>query len=216
MLSRLGIVAALAACATAGAARAEEGTSIKSALSAIGLTEPERPPINYRERAPLVLPPGKGGIALPPPQASLRESDPQWPKDPEAIKRSRDAEEAKKPITRGYSGRMNDNNATLSVQELRQGRRPGAGVPTKPEYKPGDTTREATWLNPLKLFEGKKDDDAQVADVEPSRDLLTDPPTGYRKPPGGKLAKTTGDAVGVVNADRREADPMAFFRPQQQ
>jgi hypothetical protein len=214
VVNRLGIVAALAACSIAGAARAEEGTSIKAALSAIGLTEPERPPINYRERAPLVLPPAKGGaaVALPPPQASLRETDPQWPKDPEAVKRSREAEEAKKPITRGYSGRMSDNNATLSIWEMRQGRRPDAGVPTENEYKPGDNQRESTWLNPLQLFAGKKDEDSQPSDVEPARDLLTDPPSGYRKPPGGKLAKTRAANVGVINPDRQESDPGAYIR----
>ena len=187
---------------------------MKNALSAVGLTEPDRPPIIYRERAPLVLPPGKNGPALPPPQASLRESDPQWPKDPETAKRSRDAEEAKKPIRRGPNGRVDDNNTTLSVQEMRQGRRAGASVTREAEYKPGDDVRESTWLNPFKLFEGRKDDDARVSDVEPARDLLSDPPTGYRAPPGGKLAKTKADTIGVVNADRKEADPVAYMRSQ--
>ena len=145
MVHRLGVVAALAALTVTGAARAEEGTGVKSALSAIGLIEPERPAINYRERPPLVLPP-KG--TLPPPQASLREADPAWPKDPEAVVRARAAAEARKPITRGEGGR------------------------------------------------------------------LTDPPTGYRKPPGGRLAKTNGDPVGIVNPDRQESDPGAYLRSQ--
>lgn len=186
---------------------------MKNTLSAIGLVEPERPPITYRERAPLVLPPAKGAPALPAPQANARETDPQWPKDPESVKRKRDAAEAAKPIVRGYGGRMNDNNATLSVEELRRGRKANAGVPTEPEYKPGDGVREATWLNPLKLFEGRKDD-AAPSDEEPSRDLLTDPPTGYRKPPGGRLAKTKGEPIKSANPDREEADPMAYMRAQ--
>ncbi|TGD96324.1 hypothetical protein [Methylobacterium nonmethylotrophicum] len=197
-------------------AHAQEGVAMKNALSSIGLIEPERPTITYRERAPLVLPPKMDKAALPPPvdRGAVREANPQWPTDPETAARDRRAAEDRKPITRGYGGRMSDNNATLPIQEMRAGRREGASVPTEPTYKPGDNNRASFWLNPMELLAGKKDDDATVSDVEPSRDILTDPPTGYRKPPNGKLARTESGPKGM-KSDREEADPGAYLRSRQ-
>ncbi len=211
-------ILALAACAAAlgaGGARAEEGVFMKNALSRMGLIEPERPTITYRERAPLVLPPKMDKAALPPPVArgAVRESNANWPVDPETVGRERRAAEARKPIARGEQGRMNDNNTTLSIYEMRAGRREGAGVETTPTYKPGDNVKEATWLNPLALFGGSKAE-ANPSEVEPDRDTLTDPPTGYRKAPA-KVARTSSDPVGGQITDRSEADPGAYLRSRQ-
>lgn len=197
-------------------AQAQEGVAMKNALSSIGLIEPERPTITYRERAPLVLPPKMDKAALPPPvdRRAVRDANPQWPTDPETAARDRRAVEDRKPITRGYGGRMSDNNATLPIQEMRAGRREGAGLTTEPTYKPGDNVKESFWLNPMQLFAGKKDDDANLPDVEPSRDTLTEPPTGYRKPPNGKLARTESGPKGMIS-DREQADPGAYLRSRQ-
>ncbi|WP_407528693.1 hypothetical protein [Methylobacterium oryzisoli] len=201
-------------CGVASVAQAEEGVFMKNTLSNIGLIEPERPTITYRERAPLVLPPKAGNAALPPPvpRSAVREATPQWPTDPEVAARAKQVKEARKPITRGEQGRMNDNNMTLSIHEMRAGRREGAGVPTEPTYKPGDNVRESTWLNPLQLLQGRKDD-TPVSDVEPSRDVLTDPPTGYRAPPNGRLARAPeGPRQSISEKEREEADPRAYLR----
>lgn len=197
-------------------AQAQEGTTMKNALSSIGLIEPERPTITYRERAPLVLPPKMDKAALPPPvdRRAVREANPQWPTDPETAARDRRAAEDRKPITRGYGGRMSDNNATLPIQEMRSGRREGASMTTEPTYKPGDNVKESFWLNPMQLFAGKKDDDANLSDVEPSRDALTEPPTGYRKPPNGKLARAERGPNAMIS-DREQADPGAYLRSRQ-
>ncbi|MEH3146066.1 MAG: hypothetical protein PGN34_12120 [Methylobacterium frigidaeris] len=212
-------ILALAACAAvlgAGAARAEEqGVFMKNALSSIGLIEPERPTITYRERAPLVLPPKMDKSALPAPvsRGAVRESNANWPVDPETVSRERRSAEARKPITRGEQGRMNDNNTTLSIHEMRAGRREGGGIETTPTYKPGDNVRESTWLNPLALFSGKREE-ANPSEIEPDRDTLTDPPTGYRKAPA-KVARTSSDPVGAPINDRGEADPGAYLRSRQ-
>ncbi|SEP34556.1 hypothetical protein SAMN04487843_11229 [Methylobacterium sp. ap11] len=197
-------------------AHAQEGVAMKNALSSIGLIEPERPTITYRERAPLVLPPKMDKAALPPPvdRRALREANPQWPTDPETATRERRAAEDRKPITRGYGGRVSDENATLPIREMQAGRREGASMTTEPTYKPGDNVKESFWLNPMQLFAGKKDDDVNLPDVEPSRDTLTAPPTGYRKPPNGKLARTDRGPNAMIS-DREQADPGAYLRSRQ-
>lgn len=221
---------ALGLLATAPA-RAAEGEFMRDAMSSIGLIEPERPPITYRERAPLVMPPalakkaavkkpakGKAAEAppvdyatMPLPIPQTRQDDPQWPKDPETSRRERAALDAKKPIVRGAQGRMNDNNETLSAFEMQNGRREGAGLSKDPAPGPGEV-RESTWLNPLKLFSGAKDD-AEPSAIEPDRDGLTDPPNGYRKAPL-KAAKGPAGPVGNSISGNEESDPRAFMRTQ--
>lgn len=207
--------AALLPGLAAGPARAE-GEFMRDTLSNLGLIEPERPAITYRERAPLAMPPKLGGkedltAGLPVPRT--RQADPAWPKDPELVQRERAAVEAKKPIVRGAQGRMNDNNETLSVYELEAGRRAGAGALTGPANAPGEgDTRTSTWLSPFELLKGTPDK-TEPSLVEPDRDTLTDPPTGYRKSPV-KVAKPQGGPIGGPINDRDEADPRAYIRDQ--
>ncbi|MFF8802229.1 MULTISPECIES: hypothetical protein [unclassified Methylobacterium] len=214
----LGSIRGAALCAallagSAGAARAE-GEFMRDTLSNLGLIEPDRPAITYRERAPLAMPPKLGGkedltAGLPVPRS--RQADPAWPKDPEVVQRERAAIEAKKPIVRGAQGRMNDNNETLSVYEMDAGRRAGAGALSGPANAPGEgDTRTSTWLNPFELLKGKSET-VEPTLVEPDRDALTDPPTGYRKAPV-KVAKPQGGPVGGPISDRDEADPRAYMR----
>ncbi len=212
-------------------ARAAEGEFMRDAMSSIGLIEPERAPITDRERAPEGRPPavankaageqpakGKAAEAppvdyatMPLPLPQTRQADPQWPKDPEISQRERAAVDARKPITRGAQGRMNDNNETLSAAEMQNGRRAGAGLSSDPAPRPGET-RESSWMDPLKLFSGRKDD-AEPSVIEPDRDGLTDPPNGYRKAPL-KAAKGPAGPVGNSISGNEEADPRAFIRAQ--
>ncbi|MCJ2045863.1 hypothetical protein MKK58_15175 [Methylobacterium sp. J-078] len=192
---------------SAASAQAQQGVFMRDALSNIGLIEPEKPAINYRERAPLVMPPKLDGRALPPPRQP--EASAQWPKDPEIVQREREREEARKPIVRGAQGRMSDNNMTLSIDEMRGGRRAGAQGRTengRPEGENDD--RNSFWANPFGLRSAEV---AEPSAVEPDRDVLTDPPTGYRKPPR-KVAKSNGDPVNNPSREREEADPGAYLR----
>lgn len=206
----LAVGAGLGAAIVPGGAHAAEGEFMRDTMSTLGLIEPERPTITYRERAPLAMPPKLDGRTLPPPQGA--ETAPQWPKDPEITRRERAAVEAKKPITRGTQGRVNDNNQTLSVYEMQGGRRAGADALDEPGSKRGDNVRESTWLNPLELLRGTPDK-TEPSGAEPSRDVLTDPPTGYRKAPV-KVAKPVGEPVGGPISDRAEADPRVYQREQ--
>ncbi|GLS43527.1 hypothetical protein [Methylobacterium brachythecii] len=217
---------------TSAPARAAEGEFMRDAMSSIGLIEPERPPITYRERAPLVMPPALGAhpsakkhqkgkaldttsadptLPLPLPTPQARQADPAWPKDPEVTQRERARSEANKPIVRGAQGRMNDNNETLSAAEMNSGRRAGAGLSSDPAPRPGEA-RDSSWFDPLALFGGKKDE-LQPSTVEPDRDGLTDPPNGYRKAPI-KTVKTQNGPMGGSISGNEEADPRAYMREQ--
>jgi hypothetical protein len=153
------------------------------------------------------MPPKLDGRALPPPRQP--EASAQWPKDPEIVQREREREEARKPIARGTQGRMNDNNMTLSIDEMRAGRRAGAQARTengRPEGENDD--RNSFWSNPFGLRSAEV---AEPSAVEPDRDVLTDPPTGYRKAPR-KIAKSNGDPVNNPSREREESDPGAYLR----
>lgn len=204
--------AALSPLVAAGAAQAQQsGELMREALSGIGLLEKPQAPIDYHERPPLVMPPKLDGNALPPPRA--RPKSAAWPKDPEIVTREREAEERRVPKGNQVLGRYNDNNVTLSVDDMRKGRRAGASLTTEAEDKPGDNARRSSWLDPLELFKGKSED-KQAADVEPTRESLVEPPTGYRMAPK-KLVHTSGEPVKNASAEREEADPGAYFRAQQ-
>lgn len=211
MIGHREFLLAVAGLLTAGSAQAQQGVFMRDALSTIGLVEPERPSISYRERAPLVMPPKLDGKALPTPRGA--EASPQWPKDPEIVQRERAAVEARKPVNRGAQGRMNDNNETLSIDEMRAGRRAGAQIPTEPVVRPGDSNRDSFWVNPFDLMMGSREDKSEPSLAEPERDLLTQPPTGYRKAPT-KVARTNGDPINNPSRDREEADPGTYIRGQ--
>jgi hypothetical protein len=204
-------VAVVSPLLAAGAAEAQQsGELMRDALSGIGLLEKQQAPIDYHERAPLVMPPKIDGNALPAPRA--RSKSAAWPKDPEIVAREREVEERRVPKGNQTAGRYNDNNATISIDEMRSGRRAGANLTTSAEDKPGDNARRGSWLDPLELFKGKKDE-AQASEVEPTRESLVEPPTGYRQAPK-KLVRTTGEPVKNASAEREEADPGAYFRSQ--
>ncbi|KQT19665.1 hypothetical protein ASG40_02230 [Methylobacterium sp. Leaf399] len=207
-------VAAFAASVLTGAARAEQGEFLRDALSNLGLVEAERPPITYRERAPLVMPPKLGAKAIDTrslPQPRALEATPQWPKDPEVARRERAVVEARKPIVRGAQGRMDDNNMTLSIDEMQAGRRAGAQIPTEGQRKPEDGSRgDSFWSNPFGLTGGEKTEPVEAA---PTREVLTQPPTDYRRAPT-KVARTNGDPINNPSREREEADPGLYVRGQ--
>jgi hypothetical protein len=197
--ARLGLVCGVAALSLAGMpARAEEGVAFKNLMANMGLVSPEKDPIRYRERAPLVLPPNG---ALPPPSAGLATNDPAWPKDPdvEAVRKRAAAERS--PVTSSEIRRMSDNNARLSIDEIRSGRVASTSSNAAP-YHRGDNPRDEIILSPDQLRATAKksdDDDAKLAaGAEPERRLLTEPPAGMRKSATGKAivgsnAAPTGD-----------------------
>lgn len=196
-----------------GAQAQESGEFMRDALSGIGLLEKRQDPIDYHERPPLVMPPKFDGKVLPQPR--VRSTSTAWPKDPEIAERERAAKERRNPKGAQAQGRYNDNNATLSIDEMRNGRRAGASLTTEAERKPGEHNRDDSLLSPFDLLKGKSAN-AEPSDVEPSRDVLTDPPMGYRQPPSKLGHSPSSDPINNASREREEADPGTYLRQRAQ
>lgn len=183
------LATALIAGGTAAQAQQDNGPSFEAnvvggLLSGLGLVDRARPPIDYRERAPLVLPRGN---ALPPPQDSAAARNPNWPNDPD-VARARAAGLAERtPIQRDEFGR------TLTNAELRarQGGWFGGGVvDTTRDRSQAQISGPATidemrvapiWSQVGSLFgSGSRDNQVVPFPGEPARRRLVEPPPGYR------------------------------------
>jgi hypothetical protein len=211
------VLLATAVSLTAGAtgAQAQEAGSVERSifqglLSGIGVIGEERPPIDYRERAPLVLPRGN---TLPPPQEAGAARNPNWPNDPDVARARAAGLAANAPIIRDDDGR------TLTNGEMRARQNGGlfGGGPV-------DATRDRTqtqisapagaaemgvrpiWSQVGSLFGSSRENEAVPFPGEPTRRRLVEPPPGYRN--------ASPDApYGPVG--RRPEDPQAAYNRQQ-
>ena len=166
--------------------------------------ESEKPRIDYRERAPLVLPPANA--ALPAPVAPVGQRNAAWPTDYDVARAARARETARAANSAG-------NDPAMSARDIRNvGRvannpaRPAAGS----ECPDGDMGRIC---NPTEFWRVMKTtsapDDSRrdlVAGQEPDRKRLTDPPKGFR------AAKTTQKYSFEVREEVDLADPRAQIR----
>lgn len=164
-----GVVAG--ACINTHPARAEDNM-FSSILGVIGLTS-DVPEIEYRERSPLVVPPK---IKLPKPKEAAAVASAAWPKDPDIERKKAAEEEAKAPRV--------DPGKPLTIQEIRAGRRPGAGV--EDNYNPVGNRKDPK-LTPQEMAEinaslKKYNESNLQAAASTERQWLTDPPNIYRKP----------------------------------
>lgn len=208
--ARLGLVCSVAALSLVGAsAQAEEGVAFKNLMGQMGLISPEKDPIRYHERAPLVLPPK---AELPAPSASLAAKDPAWPKDPDVVAKERRAALERTPVTASETRRMSDNNAKLSVDEIRAGRTL-KNPNTDPSLHRGENARDVLMMSPDQLRAKKKTDDEDVAlaaGEEPSRKALTDPPSGMRKSAtGGRVVAS--HSAPAADQQERDANPINWL-----
>jgi len=166
-----------------------------SVLGAVGVISTDKTPdIEYRERPPLVLPPGG---ALPKPVTGGAARTAAWPQDPDVLKHRKEAEEARAPHT--LDRNSNDKGVVLSKAEMLKGR--AQGEPVRPNECGNDgKVRNCMVLNPDVLeAEGERyralnpeKSDALVAGQEPEREYLTQPPKGYMK--ASKSVKATTEA----------------------
>jgi hypothetical protein len=152
-------------------------------LEGIGL-ERDRPPINYQERPPLVIPPTK---SLPAPEkGDLTASNPAWPKDPDVTRRR---ELAKQRRERNTTEEIERESRPLLPDQIG----PSGGANTRvvrgdSNAKPFDERQMR--MSPAELgytgglfgiFRGR-DDKAVKFTGEPERTQLTEPPVGYQTP----------------------------------
>jgi hypothetical protein len=155
---------------------------LRGFLSALGLQrEGGGAGIDYRERSPLVLPPGR---ELPQPEKGNADKIAGWPDDPDIkqIKQRREAERKRQPYTEGVDDRpMLPSEYSRSAPP--SSRRTGGDGPTKSAE---DVSRP---MSPMELgsknifssFFSPKEEYTTFSN-EPPRDSLTDPPAGYRTP----------------------------------
>lgn len=169
------------------AAAQQDPSAMDRFLDAIGLIELPKDRINYRERAPLVVPPSQ---ALVPPRSAddMRAVNPDWPVDHDARHRTanKKSEDERYTDPRFYEGQR------LSPDEMRR------GTSLRPARSP-DAIRSETYdfnrLLPSQLgFKGwgSKKEEQTVFTGEPERRLLTEPPPGLRTP-------STDAPYGVVS-----------------
>ncbi len=165
---------------------------VKKLLRGFGLRNGQEAGIEYKERPPLVVPPGRD---LPPPMAegALKVNNPAWPSDPDEKRRAaeRKAKLERKRHNMDPSSGGTDGNP-LSPSELAQGRTDKPGVKTSdgPDHSPEMTPSQLGYVGGLwnsmlglgKSFTGENQVETATFVHEPARSSLTDPPTGYRTP----------------------------------
>ena len=148
--------------------------------SLLGFTDDEdaKPRIDYRERAPIVVPPK---MQLREPMAPVAQRNAAWPVDQDLAKQRAAVAAAAKP--RG-------NNVDADPLPARDLQRYGRIAPTPRGQERGGCTADGDLLcNPYEYWtktaniRGPADTSKDiVAGAEPKRAHLSDPPTGYRRP----------------------------------
>lgn len=193
------------------ASSAQAAGVLDSMMSILGFNTQEEQPIEYRDRAPLVVPPK---IQLPPPQVPAADRAANWPKDPDV--------EYRKSVN-------NDTKLPVNMRPDRvapNGRVPVANAPRKPTANSGplrvgerDTTLgESGWVSPdkMKSFSGgaKAEEPQLVAGQEPSRNYLTDPPPGLRVPSSNAAIAIPKKSLAkpAFISDQEEKDPLTPYR----
>jgi hypothetical protein len=154
-------------------------------LESIGLkSADDTSEIHYRERPPLVIPPGHD---LPPPEKADAVANPAWPKDPDVRRRKLLEKQAKDRPDRETERLRSEDPKLMTPDALAPGPRP-RGVKNVDTEGPSALGK---LLSPSELghksglfgniFRGKDDDVAKFTG-EPARTSLTEPPPGYQTP----------------------------------
>ena len=150
-------------------------------LQGLGLRRGDGTGIDYRERSPLVVPPGRN---LPAPETgSITEKTAAWPVDPD-VKRAKELKAAKKKPRKTVEEE--------SVPELPGQLGPRASAPPPGQRPTGGPVKDPTAPSTLSelgaksVFTlgnlwGSKEEYARFT-AEPPRSSLTEPPPGYRTP----------------------------------
>ena len=159
-------------------------------MKEMGFKRSEDVGIEYRERAPLVVPPSRN---LPPPQSEGSVArNPNWPKDPDVARRN-EASAAEKAKLRRSADAAQDESRPLRPDELEKG--PG-GTATGSIGNTRPTGEDAARpLPPSQMGTGSKDflgaffstigpqkPESAPFTGEPPRTSMTAPPPGYQTP----------------------------------
>jgi hypothetical protein len=197
----------LALASTPAAAQGEPGP-LQQILGTLGIIETPREMPDYRERAPLVVPPSSALIA-PRNPGDVSINNPDWPTDHDASRRKAESGQQYRTDDDFYTGRallpseVNRGTIAKREQERRNARaqRP-EGETAGAEYAAGRERYSPTQLG-FKGWGSKKEDTVQFTG-EPERRLLTEPPPGLRTP-------STDAPYGIVTATPGPPKPPSFF-----
>ena len=211
---------AVALAWSAGSARAEDNEEVpldtklfRQFMKDLGLRRDGDGMIEYRERAPLVVPPTR---ELPPPrdEADVVAKTPAWPKDPDVARRKQELAAEKAKLKGNLS--VEEQARALRPDELDK---PGAGEKKSADAKGAGKSAEDTSrpLMPSDLgtktekifgsiwssFTPAKPESAPFTG-EPTRDAMTAPPSGYQTPsPNYPYGVGVEDKRKVITADEK-------------
>ena len=214
------VALALALAWSAGSARAEDDDEnvpldtklFRQFMKDLGLSRSGEGMIEYRERAPLVVPPSR---ELPPPRDEADVSKtPAWPKDPDVARRKQDLAAEKAKLKGNLS--VEEQMRALRPDELDK---PGAGEKKSADAKGAGKSAEDTSrpLMPSDLgtktekifgsvwssFTPAKPESAPFTG-EPPREAMTAPPSGYQTPsPNYPYGVGVEDKRKVITADEK-------------
>lgn len=163
-------------------------SKLRGVLEGIGLRRDDSKSIDYHERSPLVIP--SNTAQLPPPEKTegVAVANPNWPKDPDVMRRQQEAAFEK---NRNISDEREREQNPLSPNQLTPG---GKNRRVNTADIPGSQAGPDGFGNPLKPSElgyngtlfgsmfGSKADPAARFTGEPARTSLTEPPSGYQTP----------------------------------
>lgn len=182
---------------------AQEGVLFKNLVNGLGLFGTDKSDIEYKQRAPLVVPPSS---TLPRPQEAGAGRSAAWPDDPDVARRKADRESASALFSTTESYRAN-TRPLLSQDELRRGR--VTGRTNGPEGIVPDHNNYNNQIAPIRVGREMAARQAQTDTsnleygTEPARRYLHEPPTGYRRPaataalgPGQSGPREDKQAVG--------------------
>jgi hypothetical protein len=186
------------------------GSFYESLLDMVGMGEKsDPPPIAYRERSPLVVPPK---MELPAPQQPASQRVATWPTDQE-VARARKKQIESNARIRSQNVETNGGEI-LSPQEMRDMRNPSKtsaydrrDAPCSMDHSDVNFCSPTEYWARLSATTVKKDELERQAGMEPEREYLTQPPKGYRK--ATQNVKATFEPV-----KKDEEDPRDFFLEQ--
>jgi hypothetical protein len=217
------VALALAMAWSARSARAEDANDdenvpldtklFRQFMKDLGLSRSGDGQIEYRERAPLVVPPSR---ELPPPrdEAEVAAKTPAWPKDPDVARRKQEQAAEKAKLKGNLS--VEEQMRALRPDELDK---PGAGEKKSADAKGAGKSAEDTSrpLMPSDLgtktekifgsiwssFTPAKPESAPFTG-EPPREAMTAPPSGYQTPsPNYPYGMGVQDKRKVITADEK-------------
>ena len=214
------VALALALAWSAGSARAEDDDEnvpldtklFRQFMKDLGLSRSGDGMIEYRERAPLVVPPTRE-LPSPRDEADVAKT-PAWPKDPDVARRKQDLAAEKARLKGNLS--VEEQARALRPDELDK---PGAGEKKSADAKgagksPEDTSRplmpsdlgtktEKIFGSVWSSFTPAKPESAPFTG-EPPREAMTAPPSGYQTPsPNYPYGVGVEDKRKVITADEK-------------